>query len=249
VPDLTGKVAVVTGASKGIGAEIARALAASGAAVVVNYAASKAAADRVVDEIVSKGGRAITVPGDVSKAADVRRLFAETKAMFGAVDILVNNAGIGEFSPIEAVTEDHYRRQFDTNVLGTVLTIREALAHFGPDGGSIINVGSVASVSPTPGSVIYAATKGAVATITSVLAAELGGRRIRVNTLAPGPVETEGTRGSGLIDSELGKRLVASTPLGRLGRPEDVARVAVFLASDEAGWLTGAWIPASGGLR
>jgi 3-oxoacyl-[acyl-carrier protein] reductase len=247
--NLTGKVAVVTGASKGIGAEIARALAAAGAAVVVNYAASKEAADRVVDEIVSKDGRAIAVQGDVSKAADVHRLFAETKAAFGAIDILVNNAGIGEFSPLEAVTEDQYRRLFDTNVLGTVLTIQEALAHFGSNGGSVINISSVASVSPTPGSVIYSATKGAVNTVTRALAVELGGRQIRVNTLAPGPVETELTRGSGLIGSELEKQRVASTPLGRLGRPEDVARIAVFLASDEAGWLTGAWIPASGGLR
>jgi len=247
--NLMGKVAVVTGTSKGIGAEIARELAAAGAAVVVNYASSKEAADRVVAEIVSKDGRAIAVQGDVSKAADVRRLFAETKAAFGAIDILVNNAGIGEFGPLEAVTEDHYRRLFDTNVLGTVLTIQEALAHYGPDGGSVINISSVVSVSPPPGSVIYSATKGAVNTVTRVLAVELGGRKIRVNTLAPGPVETEGTRGGGLIGSELEKRLVASTPLGRLGQPEDVARIAVFLASDEAGWLTGAWIPATGGLR
>ena len=190
--NLTGKVAVVTGASKGIGAEIARELAAAGAAVVVNYASSKEAADRVVAEIVSKDGRAIAVQGDVSKAADVRRLFAETKAAFGAIDILVNNAGIGEFGPLEAVTEDHYRRLFDTNVLGTVLTIQEALAHFGPDGGSVINISSVVSVSPPPGSVIYSATKGAVNTVTRVLAVELGGRKIRVNTLAPGPCRDRG---------------------------------------------------------
>ena len=221
----------------------------AGAAVVVNYAASKESADRVVDEIVSTGGRGIAVQADVSKAADVRRLFAETKAVFGALDILVNNAGLGEFSPLEAVTEDHYRRLFDTNVLGTVLTIQEALAHFGPNGGSVINVGSVASVSPSPGAVIYSATKGAVDTVTRALVVELGGRKIRVNTLAPGPVETEGTRAIGLIGSELEKQLVASTPLGRLGQPQDVARIAVFLASDEAGWLTGARFPASGGLR
>jgi len=247
--DLKGKVAVVTGASKGIGAEIARTMAAAGAAVVVNYAGSKAAAERVIDEIVRNGCRAIAIQGDVSKPVDVRRLFSETKAAFGNIDILVNNAGIGEFSPIEAVSEDHYRRLFDTNVLGTVLTVQEALNHFGPNGGSIINISSVASVSPTPGSVIYSATKAAVNTVTSVLAVELGGRRIRVNTLAPGPVETEGTRGAGLIGSDLEKQLAARTPLGRLGQPQDIARVAAFLASDDAGWVSGAWIRVSGGLQ
>ena len=247
--DLSGKVAVVTGASKGIGAEVARALGASGAAVVVNYASSKDAASEVVDDIVEKNGRAIAIRGDVAKPADVRQLFAEMNAAFGRFDILVNNAGIGEFAPLEAVTEANYRRLFDTNVLGTLLTIREALGHFGPNGGSVINMGSVASVSPSAGSVVYAATKGAVDTMTRALAVELGHRRIRVNTLAPGPVETEGTRTSGLLSGELGKQLIASTPLGRFGQPDDVARVAVFLASDEAGWLTGAWIPVSGGLR
>jgi 3-oxoacyl-[acyl-carrier protein] reductase len=205
--DLTGKIAVVTGAAKGIGAEIARELAAAGAAVVVNYSASKEAADRVVDEIVGKGGRAVAVQGDVSKAADVRRLFAETKAEFARLDILVNNAGIAEFSPLEAVTEDHYRRLFDTNVLGTVLMIKEALAHFGRNGGSIVNIGSVTSIRPSPGAAIYSATKGAVEAVTRVLAAELGGRKIRVNTLAPGPVDTQGTRGIGLIGSELEKQI------------------------------------------
>jgi 3-oxoacyl-[acyl-carrier protein] reductase len=247
--DLKGKVAVVTGAAKGIGAEIARELAASGAAVIVNYAASKAAADRVVDEIVGNGGRAMAVQGDVSKAADVRRLFAETKAAFSAIDILVNNAGIAEFRPLEAVDEAFYRRLFDTNVLGTVLTIQEALAHFGSNGGSVINIGSIASVRPSPGAAIYSATKAAVDAVTRVAAVELGGRNIRVNTIAPGPVDTEATRGAGLIGSDLEKQLAASTPLGRLGQPQDIARIAVFLASDEAGWLTGALIPASGGLR
>ena len=247
--DLAGKVAVVTGASQGIGAEIARSIAAAGAAVVANYAGSQKAADRVVEAIVRAGGRAIAVQGDVSQAAEVRRLFAETKAAFSGLDVLVNNAAVAGFAPLEAVTEGAYRRFFDVNVLGTMLTIREALTHFGPNGGSVINVSSIASVSPTPGSVVYAATKGAVNTITSVLAVELGGRNIRVNAVAPGPVETEGTRTSGLIGSELEKQLVASTPLGRIGRPQDVARIAVFLASDEAGWLTGAWIPASGGLQ
>lgn len=193
----------------------------------MNYASSKEAADRVVDQIISNGGRAVAVQGDVSKPADVRRLFAEAKAAFGPIDILVNNAAAAGFSPLEAVTEDHYRHLFETNVLGTVLTIQEALAHFGPNGGSVINIGSLASVSPTPGSVIYAATKGAVATVTRVLAAELGSRKIRVNTLAPGPVETEGTRESGLIGSDLERQLVAITPLGRLGQPRDV-RIAFF---------------------
>jgi 3-oxoacyl-[acyl-carrier protein] reductase len=247
--DLTGKVAVVTGASRGIGAAIARELAAAGAAVIVNYGNDKVAADRVVDAIMSKGGRAIAVKGDVAKAADVRRLFAEAKATFGPVSILVNNAAAAGFSPIEAVTEDDYRRMFDTNVLGSILTIREALAHFGSVGGSIINIGSLSSINATPGSVVYAATKGAIATITSVMAAELGSRNIRVNTIAPGPIDTEGTRAAGLIGSPLETQLVAMTPLGRLGQPRDIARVAVFLASEEAGWLTGAWIPVTGGLR
>ncbi len=247
--NLTDKVAVVTGAARGIGAAIAKALAAAGAAAVVNYAGSKEAAARVVDDIKGNGGRAIAVQGDVSKAADVSRLFAEAKAAFGAIDILVNNAGVARMSPLEAVTEDLYRRLFDTNVLGPVLTIKEALAHFSANGGSVINVGSVVSVSPTPGSTVYAATKGAVETIPRARAAELGGQRIRVNTLAPGTVETDATRADGLIGSELGKELVARTPLGRLGQPEDIARVAVFLASDEASWVTGAFIPVSGGLR
>ncbi len=247
--DLTGKVAVVTGAAKGIGAAIAKALAAAGAAVVVNYVGSKEAAARVVDEIKGKDSQALAVQGDVSKAADVSRLFAEARAAFGAIDILVNNAGVARMSPIEAVNEDLYHRLFDTNVLRPILTIKEALAHFNANGGSVINIGSVVSVSPTPGSTVYAATKSAVETITRALAAELGGRRIRVNTLAPGTVDTDATRADGLIGSELGKELVARTPLGRLGQPEDIARVAVFLASDEAAWVTGAFIPASGGLR
>ena len=246
---LKDKVAVVTGASKGIGAAIAKAMAAAGAAVVVNYAGSKAAAERVVDEIVSRDGRAIAVQGDVSKVADVHRLIAETTAAFGAIDILVNCAGIGEFRPLEAVDESYYRRLFDTNVFGTVSMIQNALPHFRSGGGSVINIGSLSSVHPTPGASIYSATKGAIDTLTRVLAAELGPRQIRVNTLAPGPVETDGTRNAGLIGSELEKQLKAITPLGRLGQPDDIARVAVFLASDDAAWLTGAWIPASGGLR
>jgi 3-oxoacyl-[acyl-carrier protein] reductase len=201
--DLKGSVAIVTGAAKGIGAEIAKQLAAAGASVVVNYVASKDAAERVVGEIIANGGRGIAVQGDVAKTADVGRLFAATKDTFDRLDILVNNAGIAEFVPIEAVTTDQYRRQFDTNVLGPLLTIREALAHFGPAGGSIINIGSVASVAPTPGSAVYAATKGALSTLTRALALELGGRRVRVNTLAPGPVETEMMRSFGMAESEL----------------------------------------------
>jgi 3-oxoacyl-[acyl-carrier protein] reductase len=247
--ELTGKVAIVTGASKGIGAGIAKGLSAAGAAVVVNYASSREGADRVVAEIKEKGGKAIAVQGDVSKTADVRRLFAETKKTFGAPDVLVNNAGIYAFEPLENVTEDEFHREFNTNVLGPILTIQEALKHFGPDGGSVINVSSVASTSAVPNSVVYSATKGAVDSIARVLGAELAARKIRVNTIAPGGVETEGTHRIGVIGSDFEKQMVAQTPLGRMGQPEDIARVAVFLASDDARWLTGERITASGGLR
>jgi len=247
--ELTGKVAIVTGASKGIGAGIAKGLGAAGAAVVVNYASSKEGADRVVKEITSKGGKAIAVQGDVSKATDVKRLFAETKKAFGAPDVLVNNAGIYAFEPIEAVTEDEFHRQFNTNVLAPILTIREALKHFGPDGGSVINISSVASISAPPNSVVYSASKGAVDSIARVLGKELGARKIRVNTIAPGGVETEGVHSAGIIGSDFEKQMVADTPLGRLGQPDDIAGVAVFLASDNARWLTGERITASGGLR
>ncbi len=247
--ELTGKVAIVTGASKGIGAAIAKGLGAAGAAVVVNYASSKEGAQRVVAEIAGKGGKALAVQGDVAKAADVQRLFAETKKAFGAPDVLVNNAGIYAFDPLENVTEDEFHREFNTNVLGPILTIQEAVKHFGPDGGSVINISSVASTSAPANSVVYSATKGAVDTIARVLAKELGARKIRVNTIAPGGVETEGTRSSGIIGSDFAKQIVADTPLGRFGQPEDIARVAVFLASDDARWLTGERITASGGLR
>jgi 3-oxoacyl-[acyl-carrier protein] reductase len=247
--ELKGKVAIVTGASKGIGAGIAKGLGAAGAAVVVNYASSKEGAERVVAEITGKGGRAIAVQGDVSKAADVQRLFAETKRAFGVPNVLVNNAGIYAFDPIEAVTEDEFHRQFNTNVLAPILTIREALKHFGPDGGSVINVSSVASTGAVPNSVVYSATKGAVDSIARVLGAELGARRIRVNTIAPGAVETEGVHRIGIIGSDFEKQAVSDTPLGRLGQPDDIAGVAVFLASDNARWLTGERITASGGLR
>src|SRR5690242_16838992 len=233
---LKGKVAVVTGASKGIGAGIAKALAAEGAAVVVNYASSKKDADRVVAEIAGKGGKAVAVKGDVSKASDVQRLFQETKTAFGAPDVLVNNAGVFEFEPIEDVTEDEFHREFNTNVLGTILAIQEAVKHFGPQGGSVINISSIASANPVPNSVVYSATKGAVDSITRGLAKELATRNIRVNAIAPGGVETEGTHRIGVIGSDLERQIVAETPLGRLGQPEDIARVAVFLASEDSRW-------------
>lgn len=246
---LTGKVAIVTGASKGIGAGIAKGLSAAGAAVVVNYASSKEGADRVVAEITGKGGKAIAVQGDVSKAADVKRLFAETKKAFGPPDVLVNNAGVFEFEPLEAVTEAEFHREFNTNVLGPILTIQEAVKHFGAEGGSVINISSVARANPVANSAVYAATKGAVDSITRGHAKELGPRKIRVNAIAPGGVETEGTHRIGVIGSDFEKQIVAETPLGRFGQPEDIARVAVFLASDDSGWLTGERITASGGYR
>jgi 3-oxoacyl-[acyl-carrier protein] reductase len=247
--DLKGKVAVVTGASKGIGAGIARALGASGASVVVNYSSSKEGADRVVADISKSGGKAIAVKGDVSKAADVQRLFAETKKAFGAVDVLVNNAGVYLFQPLEEVTEDEFHRQFNTNVLGSLLATREAVKHFGPSGGSVINISSVASEKAIPTASIYSATKSAVDALTRVLAAELGPRKIRVNVIAPGGVETEGLHTLGVMGSDFEKTMVAETPLGRIGQPDDIARVAVFLASDQSSWLTGQRIAASGGLR
>lgn len=247
--ELTGKVAIVTGASKGIGAAIAKGLGAAGAAVVVNYASSREGADRVVAEITGRGGRAVAVQGDVAKAADVRRLFEETQRAFGTLDVLVNNAGVYQLEPIESVVEDAFHRQFNTNVLGPILAIQEAVKHFGPKGGSVINISSVASTSAPPNSVVYSATKGALDTVTRVLAKELGPRRIRVNTIAPGGVETEGVHAAGLIGSDFEKQIVAGTPLGRFGQPEDIAGVAVFLASDAAGWVTGERIGASGGFR
>src|SRR6266496_833053 len=233
---LANQVAIVTGASKGIGAGIAKALGAEGAAVVVNYASSKEGADRVVDAIVSEGGKAIAVQGDVSQAADVQRLFEEAHERFGEIDVLVNNAAVYQFDPLEAITEDEFHRQFNTNVLGSILTIQEAVKHFGPSGGSVINVSSVASTRHTPSSTVYSATKGALDSLTGVLANELGSRRIRINSIAPGVIETEGTHTAGIMGSELESLAVANTPLGRYGQPDDIARVAVFLASDDAGW-------------
>jgi len=245
--DLKGKVAVVTGASKGIGAGIAKSLGTAGAAVVVNYSSSKEDADRVVAAITATGGKAIAVKGDVAKAADVKRLFDETKKAFGKVDVLVNNAGVYLFQPLDEITEDEFHRQFNTNVLGTILATKEAAKHFGPDGGSVINISSVASKEAVPTASVYSATKGAVDTVTRVLAAELGPRKIRVNAIAPGGVETEGTHTAGVIGSDFEKAMVARTALGRLGQPDDIARVAVFLASDDSAWLTGERLAASGG--
>jgi 3-oxoacyl-[acyl-carrier protein] reductase len=246
--DLKGKVAVVTGASKGIGAAIARSMSAAGAAVVVNYSSSKEDADRVVGEIKANGGKAIAVKGNVAEEADMQQLFAEAKKTFGTVDVLVNNAGVYKFTPLEEITEEEYRREFDINVLGTILATREAVKHFGPNGGSIINISSIASVG-WPKAAIYSGTKGAVDAITRGLAAELGARKIRVNAIAPGGVETEGTRSTGVVGSDLEKAMVAGTPLGRFGQPDDIARIAIFLASDHSAWLTGERLTASGGYR
>src|SRR5437667_176170 len=245
---VTCKVAVVTGASKGIGAGIAKELAAAGAAVVVNYASSKAGAERVVAEIEETGGTAIAVQGDVSKSSDVRRLFAETKKAFGRLDVLVNNAGVYHFQPLEEVTEAEYRWHFDTNVLGPLLATQEAVKHFGPSGGTVINIGSSASTKPAAALVVYSATKGALDTMTRVLAVELAPKNIRVNSVNPGYVLTEGSEAIGLdAASDGAKQMVARTALGRPGRPDDIARTVAFLASDQSGWLTGERIEASGG--
>ena len=246
---LKNKVAVVTGASKGIGAGIAKSLAAQGAAVVVNYAASKEGADRVVAEIVKKGGKAVAIQADVSKTADVRRLFAETQKAFGTLDVLVNNAGVYEFAALGEITEEQFHRQFNTNVLGIILTSQEAVKRFGAGGGSIINIGSTISSLTPPTTAVYTATKGAVDAVTHVLAKELGPKKIRVNSINPGMVETEGVHTSGFIGSDFQKHFEAQTPLGRIAQPDDIAPIAVFLASADSGWLTGETLLASGGLR
>jgi len=246
---LAGKVAVVTGASKGIGASIAKHLAAEGAAVVVNYASSKEGADRVVGEITRNGGKAIAVKADVAKKADIDHLFAESRRAFGRLDILVNNAGIYEFSPLENVTEDHFHKQFNLNVLGLLLTTQEAVKHFGPGGGSVINISSSASTLTPPNTSVYSATKGAVDAITRTLAKELGPRQIRVNAINPGMVETEGVRAAGLHESDFRKQIESQTPLGRIGQVQDIAPTAVFLASTDSAWLTGETFLITGGLR
>jgi len=246
---LVNKVAVVTGASKGIGAGIAKSLAAEGAAVVVNYASSKTGAEKVVADIVAAGGKAVAVQADVAKSEDVERLFAETKAAFGDIDVLVNNAGVYEFGAIEAINEEHFYRQFNTNVLGLLLVTQGAVKSFGERGGSIINISSTVTRITPPGSAVYTATKGAVDGITQVLSKELGAKKIRVNAINPGMVETEGAHAAGFIGSDFHKNAEQIAPLGRIGQPEDIAPIAVFLASDDSGWLTGEIIIASGGIR
>ena len=245
---LTGKVAVVTGASKGIGAAIAVSLGAEGAAVVVNYASSKTGADKVVAAITGAGGKAIAVQADVSKQADISKLFSETKKAFGKVDVLVNNAGVYEFSPLENVTEEHFHKQFNLNVLGLLLTTQEAVKHFPTTGGSVVNISSVVGRHPVASASVYSATKGAVDAITKSLAKELGPKKIRVNSLNPGMIETEGLHAAGFAESDFRKQLEATTPLGRIGQPDDTAKVAVFLASDDSGWVTGETLLVSGGM-
>ncbi|GLQ86630.1 glucose 1-dehydrogenase [Dyella flagellata] len=245
---LQGKVAIVTGASKGIGASIAKALGAQGASVVVNYASSKAGADAAVDEIVKAGGKAVAVQGDVSKAADAQALVDAAITHYGRLDILVNNSGVYEFAPIEAITEEQYDRQFNVNVRGLLLTTQAAVKHLG-EGASIINIGSLVSRIVPANTVVYTATKGAVDAITGVLSKELGPRKIRVNALNPGMVETEGTHAIGAIGGDFEQYALSTTPLGRIGQPNDIASIAVFLASDDSYWLTGERLYAGGGAR
>src|SRR6476659_7102319 len=246
---LTGKVGIVTGASKGIGAGIAKYLAAEGASVVVNYASSKEGAEQVVNEITKEGGKAIAIQGDVANTKDIEHLFAETKKAFGRLDILVNNAGVYQFAPLEETTEDQFQRQFGINVFGLISVTREALKYFGPEGGSVINIGStITSVTP-PATVVYTATKGAVNAVTRVLAKELGPKNIRVNSINPGMVETEGVQALGILGSDFEKDAVAQTPLGRIGQPGDIAPAVAFLASPESAWVTGEILQVAGGLR
>lgn len=246
---LQGKVALVTGASKGIGAAIARALAKAGASVVVNYASSPAGAEAVVAGIRRAGGEAVAVQGSVSSETEVRRLFDAAQEAFGRLDVLVNNAGVYAFAPLEDITETEFRRQFDVNVLGPILATREASRRFPAEGGSVINVSSIASEKGIPGATVYGTTKGALDQITRTLALELAPRKIRVNTIAPGGIETEGTHTAGIIGSDMERQMVADTPLGRIGQPDDVADVAVFLASDASRWVTGDRIRVAGGYR
>jgi 3-oxoacyl-[acyl-carrier protein] reductase len=246
---LNGKVAVVTGASKGIGAGIAKQLAAEGAAVVVNYASSKSDADKVVDEIAKAGGKAVAVQASVAKKADVEKLFTAAEKAFGKIDILINNAGVYEFAPIEEVTEQQFHRMFDTNVLGIILATQEALKHFNANGGSIINISSLASSLTPPTAMVYNATKGAVDAITRTLAKELGVRKIRVNSINPGMVITEGVVTGGFHESEFRTALESQTPLGRIGQTDDISPAAVFFASEDSKWVTGETLLIAGGLR
>lgn len=246
---LNGKVAVVTGASKGIGAGIAKEFAAEGAAVVVNYASSKTDADKIVDEITKRGGKAVAVQGSVAKKAEVAQIFAAAKKAFGKIDILVNNAGVYQFAPLEEITEEEFHREFNTNVLGMMLATQEALKHFAPVGGSIINIGSLASSLTPPTGVIYNATKGAVDAITRTLAKELGPRKIRVNSINPGMVVTEGAIAGGFTEGDMRKMFESQTPLGRVGQTDDIAPAAVFFASDDSKWITGETLLIAGGFR
>jgi 3-oxoacyl-[acyl-carrier protein] reductase len=246
---LKGKVAVVTGASKGIGAAIAKQLADEGASVVVNYSSSKEGADRVVAAIADKGGKAVAVKANLANEQEIRTLFAEAKKAFGKLDVLVNNAGIYEFSPLENVTVEHFHKQFNLNVLGLILSTQEAVKHFGEGGGSVVNISSVVSTLAPPFASVYSATKAAVDAVTKSLAKELGPRKIRVNSINPGMVETEGTHSAGITDSDMRKQTEAQTPLGRIGKPGDIAPAAVFLASDESSWITGETFYIAGGLH
>lgn len=245
---LEGKAAVVTGASKGIGAEIAKELAKHGASVVVNYASSKAGADKVVSEIAKAGGKAVAVQADVAKPDDIKRLFAETKQAFGRVDVLVNNAGVYEFAPLEAITPEHYHRQFNLNVLGLILTTQEAVKHMGP-GGSVINISSLVARLALPSAIVYSATKAAVNSITGTLATELGPKKIRVNSVNPGMVVTEGNHMAADTENQFRKMIEASTPLGRIGNVDDIAPAVTFFASDESKWITGETLYIGGGYR
>jgi 3-oxoacyl-[acyl-carrier protein] reductase len=245
---LDGKIALVTGASKGIGAGIAKGLAAAGASVVVNYASSKEGADRVVSEIAERGGRAFAAQGDVSKSGDVKRLFLDVLREFGGLDVLVNNAGVYSFGPLESATEAAFHRQYKTNVLGTLLATQEAVRSFGEKGGSIINIGTAGTRNPSPAMALYLSIKGAIDIITQVLAKELGPKKIRVNSINPGGTETEGAHAVGVMGSEFEKYIIAKTPLGRFGQPEDIAPVAVFLSSEASRWITGEILLVSGGM-
>jgi len=245
---LKDKVALVTGSSKGIGAGIAKAFAEAGAKVVVNYASDKKGADKVVNAITQNGGTAIAIHADVTMAADVQRLFEETKQAFGQLDILVNNAGVFAFEPLQAVTEESFHRQMNTHVLGNLLCSQSAVEMFGDRGGNIINISSTVSTNPMAGLIVYCAAKAAIDTFTKVLSKELGPKNIRINTIAPGVTDTEGNHTAGIIGGELEKQMVANTPLGRTGQPEDIAKVAIFLASDAAAWVTGERITVAGGL-
>ena len=244
---LQGKVAIVTGASKGIGAAIARKLGEAGASVVVNYSSSKEGADKVVEAIQKSGGKAVAVGANLAKKADVDRLFAEAKGAFGRLDILVNNAGVYRFAPLEGITEESFHEMFDLNVLGLILATQKAAEAFGPEGGSVINISSLAGVAPVANASVYSATKAAVDAVSVAFSKELGPKKIRVNSLSPGMVETEGVHAAGFLGTDFHKQAVAGTPLGRIGQPDDIADVAVFLASEDSRWITGVALLAAGG--